>query len=65
MLQRRASPSLESISIRETTKILDLRKKHCDRKVKVAIQKRDCSAQAFEEFDNTKKIRRFAKGRHQ
>ena len=57
---KEGKPLSESISIRETTKILDLRKKHCDRKVKVAIQKRDCSEQAFEEFDNTKKFRRFA-----
>ena len=58
---KEGKPLSESISVRETTKILDLRKKHCDRKVKVAIQKRDCSEQAFEEFDNTKKFRRFAK----
>ena len=58
---KQGKPLSESISVRETTKILDLRKKHCDRKVKVAIQKRDCSEQAFEEFDNTKKFRRFAK----
>ena len=42
---KEGKPLSESISIRETTKILDLRKKHCDRKVKVAIQKRDCSEQ--------------------